>query len=849
MHTITVVRDRYVPGYGRAPEARDCRVWPLLEALSSEHPTDAYAVSYVAHAAGETAARLTKPTYSESGFAATATVLFADVDLPGHRAWIPGELDVLGAIPVTEGIYATTHGYRLVQPLEAPIPILELERTLTAWHRALRDRDIDVDRMCRDWTRLYRLPHVRRKPGAPMSRSPIVDLSRMRAVHIEPDPEPVGRLPSPRPSRGPAIATFAASLAPEDDELASRVAATTVLAPGDRHAYSLALAGAMLHLGIPGERVPSIVAHVASLTGCNAPEHHERNARDTVARFARGDALSGIAALRNRWDGAATALERPSVGGATVSAELTSDHDGVVLIEAECGVGKTRAAEDLAVLRASASPDATRSPPGTRTSISVDKNGLALQIAGNLRARGVAVARIFGPLSVTGAGECQLRESAEHYVGGGQSLTRDFCEGRGKTSQRCTHYRGCKARLGVDADEKARVVVGPHPMMSELSERAGTTGLLIIDEPPPLIESTVLTIGDIDAAHRSIGYFEKTYSACMIQVLDAIRASLNGGVSVDMTELIRICPNDETPPVKWMSVAQSRGSSTMAQMIGSASKVCMALTGALKREGGSLSIEAGGVVANVVNSRLYAGIRRDGNVLAMSADIGLSAPLYKRALGYDPPVRQMVGADGVRVSRTWFRVRANRTVYDARMATFEAHVRAALVWAENRKLGVVVYKYLEDRAREIVGERAIVGHYGGLRGLDHWRDLRALATIGDPRPSPRVAIVESEYAGIPWEPRTDQLAAAELEQAHGRLRVVHRKTACRMAHWGTVRPRGRGWDACTVVGDLSGGRPSPLDHVSAERLRALVADRGVRGAARILGATHEAVGTRRRRDG
>ncbi|WP_437498241.1 hypothetical protein [Sorangium sp. So ce1099] len=70
---------------------------------------------------------------------------------------------------------------------------------------------------------------------------------------------------------------------------------------------------------------------------------------------------------------------------------------------------------------------------------------------------------------------------------------------------------------------------------------------------------------------------------------------------------------------------------------------------------------------------------------------------------------------------------------------------------------------------------------------------------------------DARYIGLPdWERRYEALCAAELEQAHGRLRTVHRTRPARMLHVGNVVPGG--WRDAEVREPV-GGRPKERNDV------------------------------------
>ena len=166
------------------------------------------------------------------------------------------------------------------------------------------------------------------------------------------------------------------------------------------HTLFLAIAGAMLSRGVPEEHVPALSRAISIATGTDTrTEDRERGARSSVERRRARQRYAGFGALASGWPDVARALElalrppappppaRPSIDATAQSLKDTIAHlpDGLTMIAAGCGVGKTRAAIAVAVERAKtpyASPDATgrRAPPQSKTSIAVDKHLLAKQI-------------------------------------------------------------------------------------------------------------------------------------------------------------------------------------------------------------------------------------------------------------------------------------------------------------------------------------------------------------------------------------------------------------------------------------------------------------------------------------
>ncbi len=182
------------------------RAVDLCAALSDVYTTDAHMVAYVLLQDGvpqATQPRINKSSltwFAEQGYSVECDTVFADVDNPEHAVWSDELRDAfdrrwnLGAAPLnTCGVYLLTHGYRLVQPLDEPIPVADVERYIYSWHEELRAAGIDADPSCRDWTRVFRLPNVVRQ-GRPYS-TPFADYSRMQPRVVTPLDIPKKDLP------------------------------------------------------------------------------------------------------------------------------------------------------------------------------------------------------------------------------------------------------------------------------------------------------------------------------------------------------------------------------------------------------------------------------------------------------------------------------------------------------------------------------------------------------------------------------------------------------------------------------------------------------------------------------
>jgi hypothetical protein len=126
-----------------------------------------------------------------------------------------------------------------------------------------------------------------------------------------------------------------------------------------------------------------------------------------------------------------------------------------------------------------------------------------------------------------------------------------------------------------------------------------------------------------------------------------------------------------------------------------------------------------------------------------------------------------------------------------------------------------------------------------MRGLDRWKDFDGVVTFGDPRPNLDHVGREVGAEALAEESlsRADARACAELEQAHGRLRTVHRERPGWALHVGALVPAG--WQGFAVE-QPPGGRP-PREHVGVEELRGLVAACG--GQRRAAAAVRHSLST------
>ena len=119
----------------------------------------------------------------------------------------------------------------------------------------------------------------------------------------------------------------------------------------------------------------------------------------------------------------------------------------------------------------------------------------------------------------------------------------------------------------------------------------------------------------------------------------------------------------------------------------------------------------------------------------------------------------------------------------------------------------------------------LFGHYGGIRGLNSMSDIDCMVTLGDPYKNIGQVAREMEYLDLvdKIDEHNESVCRDELEQAHGRIRAVHRTRPGRALHVGRILPRGPGWlDGKVEFRRVKVGRPKGEGHMSVEDLKVAV---------------------------
>ncbi|MCU0658578.1 MAG: hypothetical protein MUF64_25975 [Polyangiaceae bacterium] len=927
---VAVARDKYAKGFqpGQEQVPAVYEVLELRKALHRVYPKDAHLVAYLVE--GTTLQpRVNKPGLALFGKRLTVEVFFCDLDNPNHDAWTPESFEAARlqdqTLPSlsTAGVYYTRRGRRAVQPLLTPLEVPDVERYLEAWLTQLEQDGLAVDWSCTDWTRHFRLPNVAREPGG---RSRCIDLSRMVPIALPelpplppPDSDASGRPVRTRRPRGPAGPITWTTTLPEPwltlvEPLAQAVRGVTT----EWHSLFLALAGAMLGRKVPPEHVPALCRAISLATASDdRAVDRERSAQSSVLRWQTGLPMVGFNALVQQWPAVADALSdvlargqerrmREQVAAAATEPMLSLEEttrrleealrkapDGLTLIQAGCGLGKTRAAEKIAAERA-ATPYVTkdakglRAPPFSKTSISVDKHALARQVVEHLGEVGTPAGRHFGPLSLrdeSGRPVCKFHEVGEQLVAGGLSIKLELCEGRGKKP--CPHAQECPARPGYEGPERPRVRVGPHALMDSLDAGAGGSGLLVIDEPPSPLETLVFMLKDLEATLTYFIAFQGDYTAALRPLLETMRLWLMEGTNVgetttfeevvkrwgskippevleegrrwskqpkgDALQCAEHAPVDEdhedTPPVRWEYLDMAREDPARARRLGQAARVLGAMHhGAISQVPVAVRIENRGrgrlLHMTRIRPEFVSALRREGSAVVLDAGVDLWAPVYAKIVGYQPPLLRFHAPDGAPVERTILRLRsATRTSWCPHgtmqvTSSLETAVRLAIEWAlekpGNGVLALISIPTVElaleaalrpddaslearwkeqEQEPEVLAEmrnklgpllqrwpgKILFGHYGALRGLDGMAEADNLITLGDPWVNLGDVKNDCLFLGLEdWEARYELLCRGELEQAHGRLRTVHRKRPGRALHVGAIAPGGPLWSGEAV---------------------------------------------------
>lgn len=177
MSMVTVFRDKFARSWPEREKPLRCtdraEVLSLGEALDRSYPTDAHFAAYVT----SNGHRLNCDVFAQ-GVSVELTCIVFDIDGPGHaatREWrreLREKVCALAEVHPRPFYYETRGGARIVYRQAEPTILRSREDGdewsslyLVAVEHMKRRFDIEADPACKDWQRLYRLPHATRDAG------------------------------------------------------------------------------------------------------------------------------------------------------------------------------------------------------------------------------------------------------------------------------------------------------------------------------------------------------------------------------------------------------------------------------------------------------------------------------------------------------------------------------------------------------------------------------------------------------------------------------------------------------------------------------------------------------------
>ncbi len=709
-----------------------CRVLPIVEACSAKWRSDALMMAPVVMRDGAPVfaqPRLTKDSLDAvraAGFDVVCWALIADFDSVPKLEWDDArraaQLEkILDHPAFARGLWwFTARGLRLVHALKEPVPVEQYEDIARAWREELLDDGLGADEFglhldpaCKDWTRLQGLRDVQRPDGLFQS----YPLGGRLVLRDCPSSDLPKHAPRKKPARLIKEPRAFAETIPEQWVGRAHALATAMLRveEGWNDAF-LCLSGALVQRGVPAGDVPAIISAVSIATqNDDRTENRVINARRTVERAARGEPIRGWDALLVNFPRVASALERalvnlcqngdvlPSLAAARQELQeaIRSAPEGVSGVEAGCGVGKTRAWEDVSIERAGRGKK-----HDTKTVLSVPTNALARQFAANVARRGLPVLRLFSPpseLGPDGAPVCKYAASARAIAGSGLSVPYEFCNGRGDAQRACPYRDDCTVADGFEGDPDAKIIVGNHGLMSRLAKDAGKTGLLGIDEPPPVLVTHRLAVEDLRRLREMASSFG-TWFEGVRPALETCEWWITDMLAGPPVDLVRVAVEGDVaaarsvptqPQVRWGDVARARASVTYAAMLGQAARAASVLRSVWgsearwvvwveEREVDGAKVRA--LMLTGPDEQLVDVLRREGRTVLL--DAALDTQALSAAAGYDLSgrVTRVWARDGAPVARTWIRWGAGSRRHlmkngELQIGVFASGLRHALRWA------------------------------------------------------------------------------------------------------------------------------------------------------------------------
>jgi hypothetical protein len=581
------------------------------------------------------------------------------------------------------------------------------------------------------------------------------------------------------------------------------------------------------------------------------------------------------------------------------SEALNADEPALHVLRITAGAGKTGAALPAAVGLAKG---------GTRrVTIVVPTHRLGKEIEERLARQGAAPTAVWRPVSLAHeSSACKVKPLARALATIGPSPRAVLC---GK----CPHRADCPEAAGSTKDASARPLrILQHAAVSGAFAEAGKQDVVLVDELPDMTRKLVVTPQTLDAMVSLRPYVDgATFNA-----VARVHAALIGAVDVavegmSLRNLLSAGggPNDEPADVEPLlealrgkievnraKVAKSaayvirngRGNDRSLTEIANALELLRALQCAAKQPDAALVHQGEDWGLELVYvapwlDEASEAAKRGAAVVVMSATV----PVERLRTGASVPVRAKVlhVADAPGIRRVWVQnASASRkrwcasggrahaknlrgALYDVACELQKAAARSVLVVSFKRlvpALQAAFAEATEGGSPELVPENLAAWlreggqveflWFGAVEGVDDYREVDAVVTLGDPR----VNVNASEHAGaalgLEEGEHGDDACASHLEQAWGRLRPVYRGGARGLIlHVGSVEPdvsRAPQWVGARVIGASPAALdPARLDPTLSNRVNARllgVNEATVRRARKRLGQQQGAQGREER---
>ncbi len=163
----------HIDNEGRPFDPTSLDMMRLDDAIHASHPKDCFFTCYTVSTA-ERWPRLSKQalhSYDSTGLKVVTQVIAFDWDCPGHAPWTQDLFNEFFRtfyaltdphLTTWRYVYTSKHGARVIYTLPEPVAVLDGEQYVATLFVKFKEAGIHMDEACKDWTRLFRCPHVLR---------------------------------------------------------------------------------------------------------------------------------------------------------------------------------------------------------------------------------------------------------------------------------------------------------------------------------------------------------------------------------------------------------------------------------------------------------------------------------------------------------------------------------------------------------------------------------------------------------------------------------------------------------------------------------------------------------------